>query len=204
MTDYFALLSQPRRPWLEPEQVTQVFVSAAAAVHPDRLHSAPPDTRQEAHQRYVALNEAHLCLKDTRSRLRHLLELERGGKVPDLQEMPDDLMALFGSLTQQFKITDTFLKERAAATSPLLRVSLFERGEAHRTALLETQALLQKRISDLENSLRALDQHWVGPDAQDPQEQAHLRTALERLYRLISFHDRWLQQVRTRLGQLME
>ena len=35
MTDYFNLLSEPRRPWLNPEALKQKFLNLSAEVHPD-------------------------------------------------------------------------------------------------------------------------------------------------------------------------
>ena len=40
MTDAFALLSEPRRPWLDAEALKARFLPLSAAVHPDRVHSA--------------------------------------------------------------------------------------------------------------------------------------------------------------------
>lgn len=204
MKDFFALLGQPRRPWLEPEQVKQAFVAAASLVHPDRIHEATDKLKREAQRQYTELNEAHLCLRDTRSRLQHLFELEKDRRVPDLQEMPDDLMQLFTTLTQRFTETDCFLREKASATSPMLKVSLFEEGESHREALQKTQALLRQRLFDLEASVRELDQQWTCRVETSHPSHGEVISKLESLYRLISFHERWLQQAQTRMIQLME
>jgi hypothetical protein len=40
MNDCFALLNEPRRPWLDSEALKQRFVSLSAELHPDRTHSA--------------------------------------------------------------------------------------------------------------------------------------------------------------------
>jgi hypothetical protein len=38
MTDYFALLQQPRQPWLEPEQLKQKYQQLTLASHrPDKI-----------------------------------------------------------------------------------------------------------------------------------------------------------------------
>ncbi len=36
VTDYFALLNEPRRPWLEPETLKSKFLALAAEAHPDK------------------------------------------------------------------------------------------------------------------------------------------------------------------------
>ena len=203
MKDFFALLSQPRNPWLDPETVKQVFVSAAAESHPDRIHDSPERERREAHDRYTELNEAHLCLKDHRHRLRHLLELERGERIRDLQEIPDDLMELFERLSQQLRAVDVHCRESAQATSPLLKVTLFERGEELRGQLEQTRTLLQERLDTLEGRLRASGDDWSNPPAGDGSRREALLTNLEALYRLLSFHMRWHGQVQNRILQLM-
>jgi hypothetical protein len=201
MKDYFALLGQARMPWLDPEEVRKAFVTAAADTHPDRIHQASNAVRQESHQRYTELNEAQNCLIETRSRLKHLLELEQGRKVQDLQEVPETLLEIFSRLMPQLKAADLFLKELASATSPLLKVALLERGENHRESLQLVQATLRQRIADLENSVRELNAEWVSNSEPDSQVRTALLSKLETLYRLISFHDHWLRQVQSRILQ---
>ena len=84
MADYFALLDEPRRPWLDPEILKDKFHALAATVHPDRVHRASEPEKQEANQRYAELNAAYRCLREPTKRLRHLLELERGKKIEDV------------------------------------------------------------------------------------------------------------------------
>jgi hypothetical protein len=45
MTDYFALLQTPRRPWVDAEKLKENFQLLSARVHPDRLHGADEVTR---------------------------------------------------------------------------------------------------------------------------------------------------------------
>jgi curved DNA-binding protein CbpA len=204
MKDHFALLGQPRRPWLDAETIQQGFVRAAAEVHPDRVHDAPESVRQSAHDRYTELNAAQLCLRDVRTRLRHLLELERGRKVVDLQEIPEALMALFERLGRQLKAADQHLREVAQATSPLLKVGLFEQGETLREQLRQTQAILHQHRQELEGHLRVLNDQWERLAGDDAEARERLLRDLETLYRLISFHDRWRAQVQERLLKLMD
>ena len=204
MTDFFALLGQPRSPCLEPEAVKKAFVIAAAAVHPDRIHDAPDAAREAAHERYTRLNEAEQCLARTRTRLRHLLELERGGKVRDLQEMPEALMQLFQEVGAGLRAADQHCRESAAAESPLLKVALFAKGEELREVLQATQKLLNERLRALEEELQSVSERWAHAGTGSPSDREGLLQELETLYRLISFHDRWLSQVQSRILQLME
>jgi DnaJ-domain-containing protein 1 len=204
MTDFFALLKQPRNPWLRTEAVREAFVSAATDSHPDRVHDAPAEVRREAQERYTRLNEAQRCLTVSRTRLRHLLELERGERIKDLQEIPEDLMRLFQVLGTQLKAADAHLRDSAKADSPLLKVALFEQGETVREGLQETQQMLQDRGTALEEKLRSLGERWKQAPTASAHERDALLAQLETLYRLISFHDRWQAQVHSRLITLME
>lgn len=201
MTDYFALLGQPRRPWLDAAQIQQSFIQAASGVHPDRLHEAGAAARREAEARYTELNAAWQCLSKPHTRLRHLLELERGRKVPDLQEMDAGLARLFSRVGEDCRRADRFLAERGAMTSPLLRVALFERGEALREALEGARREVQESEAKLEARLRTADREWMQTDAGT--RPASLLGEMESLFRLFSFHERWAGQLQQRWLQLV-
>jgi curved DNA-binding protein CbpA len=201
MTDYFALLGQPRRPWLEPVEIQKAFVTAAHECHPDRLHGATDEERGGAQTRYTALNQACRCLGKPHTRLRHLIELERGRKVSDLHEMAPELMALFGEVGGVCRNADRFLSERNAVQSPLLKVALLERGETLREQLESVRHKVQAEVTTMETRLKALDRAWV--EATSAVERERLLKDLEGLFRLFSFHDRWLSQLQTRWLQLV-
>src|SRR5215472_9636832 len=77
MVDYFALLDEPRRPWLDAEPLKEKFLALSATVHPDRVHNLSETERAAAQERYTELNAAYQCLREPKERLHHLLELER-------------------------------------------------------------------------------------------------------------------------------
>ncbi|MFO1487030.1 MAG: hypothetical protein U1F65_00995 [Verrucomicrobiota bacterium] len=188
MTDHFAFFEEPRQAWLDPERLKEKFVTLSATVHPDRVHQLSAAEREAAQQRYTALNTAYQCLKEPRLRLRHLLELESGKKPSDLTQVPEDLMNLFFHIGKAFREVDAFLTEKAGATSPLLKVQLFERGMDWTEQLQMLQQELTGRRERLLAGLR---------------ETSSPTTALvENTYRLLSFYDRWLAQVQERIAQL--
>jgi curved DNA-binding protein CbpA len=78
MTDYFALLGQPRKPWLDPEQLKQKYHELARQSHPDKN-----------------VNEAYRTLADAKSRLQHLLALEGVALAASSNEIPEELTDLF-------------------------------------------------------------------------------------------------------------
>lgn len=203
MTDFFALLDQPRRPWVDPDSLEKAFLAGASKVHPDRVNDAPDSARKEAHDRSATLNEAHRCLKESRARLRHFLELEQARKITDLQEMPSSLMDLFTEVGSLCRRADSFIQERADASSPILQVALLERSEDFRAQLLALQNRLKERQSELQTLLLRLDDEWTRANAQVAANKSRILSDLEELYRLFSFNDRWLEQVQARLLQLM-
>src|SRR5207248_6844470 len=127
MTNYFALLNEQRRPWIDPGLLKQKFLGLSAAVQPDRVHGACESERRAAQERYAELNVAYNCLREPKERLAHLLELETGAKPKQVQNIPSDLMDAFMEVTNVCRGADAFLAEKAATTSPMLRLQLFER-----------------------------------------------------------------------------
>lgn len=195
MTDNFALLNEPRRPWLDADALKTKFHSLSAAVHPDRVHQASEADKLAANQHYTELNAAYNCLREPRLRLRHLLELELGGKPSDLTNVPDDLMELFFNVGRMFREVDALLVEKGKATSPLLQVEFFERGQDWVEKLGGLREQISARREVLLSELRSVDTTWT---ASSPKPT----DALLRLWRLLSFYDRWLAQIQERVVQL--
>lgn len=195
MPDYFALLTEPRRPWLDADSLKLKFFALSSEAHPDRTHNASESEKLEANRRYTELNAAYQCLREPRSRIRHLLELDLGAKPSDLTNVPDDLMALFFAVGKQFREVDAFLTEKARATSPLLQVQLFERGMEHVDQLNDLSRKISPRREALLDELKSLDAMW----------QSRMSAQTDRLldiWRLLSFYERWLAQIQERVVQL--
>ena len=186
MIDYFAVLDEPRRPWLDPEALKAKFLSLSATVHPDRVHGQSEANRTAAQERYTQLNAAYQCLRDTKSRLHHLLQLERGGKLQDVQDIPPETMDLFFLVGKLCREVDQFLVEKRQVSSPLLKVEMFERGQLWQGKLNALAVELGGRISGLEDELKAVPS----------------TSRLEAIYRLISYYGRWRAQLQERAVQL--
>src|SRR5712675_2780384 len=122
MTDYFALLREQRRPWIDPELLKQKFLGLSAEVHPDQVHGGEESEKRVAQEHYAELNAAYNCLREPKERLAHLLELETGAKPRQVQNVPPDLMDAFMEITNVCRGADAFLAEKNATTSPLLRL----------------------------------------------------------------------------------
>ena len=129
MTDNFALFNEPRRPWLDADLLKQKFLALSASLHPDRIHSASEADKIEATKKFTELNAAFNCLTEPKLRLLHLLELELGAKPKDIQTIPAALADLFAEIATCCRNVDGFLAEKNRATSPLIQVQLFGRGQ---------------------------------------------------------------------------
>ena len=191
MLDHFALLDEPRRPWLDADTLRQKFLVRSATVHPDRVHQSPAAEKRAANASYTALNAAYQCLREPRERLRHLLELELGRKPSDLTNVPDALMELFFAVGQALRGTDAFLLEKQSAASPLLKVQLFGRGQAWAEKLEALRQPIVARRDELLAALKQLDAEWQGSPIK-PLER------LQEIWRLLSFYERWLAQLQER------
>ncbi|MFL6542144.1 MAG: hypothetical protein ACJ8I9_03160 [Chthoniobacterales bacterium] len=83
MTDYFAVLDQPRSAWLDVAALKEKFHERARTEHPDAGGA-----------NFEELNIAYRTLADPKSRLAYLLELT-GAKPAAVTEPPADLVDLF-------------------------------------------------------------------------------------------------------------
>jgi DnaJ-domain-containing protein 1 len=199
MTDFFALLNEPRRPWLDADLLKQKFLALASDAHPDRVHNASELEKSQATQRYAQLNAAYNCLAEPKLRLLHLLELELGAKPKDIQQIPAALADLFAEVANNCRSADGFLAEKSKATSPLVQVQLFERGQDWIEKLNVFQRKLNELCEKLTGELKLLDAEWVSADAAARRE---ILPKLEELYRLFGYFNRWNNQIQERVVQL--
>jgi DnaJ-domain-containing protein 1 len=199
MTDYFVLLNEPRRPWLDPDSLKQKFLALAAGIHPDRIHNADDLEKAAANRRYAELNAAYHCLVEPKLRLRHLLELELGAKPNDVQQIPATLADLFAEVATTCRNADTFLAEKAQATSPLLQVQLFERAQEWIERLNDLQKKLNELREKLMGELKSLDERWIAAEAAS---RGEILPKLEELYRLFGYFNRWHSQIQERAVRL--
>ncbi len=203
MTDYFVLLGEVRRPWVDSELLKSKFLEMSGRVHPDRFHGRSAD-QKEAQGRAAELNAAYTCLSDAKARLLHLLQLESGSKPIAVQSVPGEMMDFslaVGSLCRQ---VDEFLREQAEVTSPLLKVRGFERGQEWIERIDERLQGLTRRRRELIENLEAMNSAWTSaPPVGDPKRAEILPLRkVEELYRLFSYLDRWEGQLRERLVRL--
>jgi DnaJ-domain-containing protein 1 len=199
--DYFALLDEPRRPWLEPDALKQKFLALSAQAHPDRFHSAPEPERSAADRRFADLNRAWQCLREPRERLRHLLALELGARPTNSQSVPAELGGSFFEVGQLCREASAFLDERNRVASPLLRAQFYERGAEWSERLLEMQRQINQSRDRVLAEIRAIDAVWTAAAA-NPEQKAPLLKRLEELSHLLGYFGKWSEQLQTRIVQL--
>lgn len=186
MIDYFALLDQPRTPWLDLDELKNTFHQKTLRAHPDAQTSRPgADT---ADTTFTSLNEAYQVLQDPKRRLHHLLSLEGAAPSSTDQTVPKQLHDLFpaiGTLTQRANL----LLETIRATSNALSRSLLK------PQILEVQneaREVRERIQNLSDAalaeLRQINKAWVT----NPAEQIK---GLSNLYVAFAYLTRWSTQL---------
>ncbi|MGZ4961359.1 MAG: J domain-containing protein [Limisphaerales bacterium] len=201
--DYFALLEEPRRPWVEVEPLKAKFLALSSRVHPDRLHSASDSAKQLATDRYSALNAAYNCLRDTKERLGHLLELELGAKPGNVQKIPSASMDLFMEIGNTLREVDVFLVQKAKINSPLIKVQTFAKGMEWTDRLNAVQQRINGNRDVFCDELRGMNAAWESAPSEGPDRTAALPLGrLEEIYRGMSFIARWTEQIQQRIVQL--
>ena len=204
MTDRFALLTEPRRPWIDPETLKARFLSLSRDAHPDRVHKESASDKQAATLQYTDLNAAYTCLREPKARLRHLLELERGTRPKEVQPVPPDTLDLFFEVGQLGRSVDAFLAGRNRVSSPLLKAHLFEESFEWTERLNALQQRMAKRLAVLDEELRSMNPSWeAATSLPAPARAAALPLdRLEEMYQLYAYLTRWMGQLQERLTQL--
>ncbi|HEV2095801.1 MAG TPA: DnaJ domain-containing protein [Chthoniobacterales bacterium] len=183
MTDYFALLDLPRRPWLDEEEVKRQFHSFSRTLHPDAQNNRIPVAVETPS--FHDLNEAYGVLRDPRQRLRHFLALVEG---PTVGAMAGELQDLFASICEVMHAADRLL-ERHAATQGVLARSLLKAEtvkieSAIGSTLKQLNELYQQALSEVQKA-----------DARSTSDNPPDLTALAQINLNLTFLVRWLTQL---------
>lgn len=202
--DAYAVLGEPRRPWLDVEALKTRYLALSAESHPDRVHGGSEAERAEAARRAMEVNSAHAILSEPRARLLHLLELETGRRPADIQRIPAGTMDLFVEVGQCCREVDDFLSERDAVTSPVLKVRMFERGMEWVGRLRGLQESVRRKGAALEEELRGMNAAWEAAPVEGSGERAGVLPLgrLEEIYRVLSYVARWTEQIQERVVRL--
>jgi curved DNA-binding protein CbpA len=181
MTDYFALLEQPRAPWLDPAALKETYHRKTLQKHPD---TAARDRKSD----FAELNEAYQVLQDPKRRLHHLLSLENCTPSSANQTIPGELQELFlliGALNQRANL----VLEKIRTTSNALSRSLLK----PQIVELQTEVgSLRDKVRNLDGAARARLRE-INSDWQD--DRAGQVAELSKLYSRFAYLSRWSAQL---------
>ena len=190
MTDYFALLDQPRRLWLDPEELKQVFHKKTLEAHPDA------QTQSGGKEMFTQLNEAYQVLREPKRRLHHLLSLEGSPSATKNVSIPANIEKLFPVVAALMQETDDVIRKVAnssnALSRSLLRPELLKTAESTRQMLETLTQLHDEAVGEL----RELSKSWL-PDETDHQTELHA------LYLQFSYLTKWMSELREKELPLM-
>ena len=181
MTDYFALLDQPRAPWLDLAALREVYHRKTLESHPD---AAAPGDQDD----FVQINEAYQVLHDPKRRLHHLLSLENVVPASGSQSVPPELGELFLLIGELNHGASQLLERKRTASNALSR------------SLLEPQlADVRKQVGDLHHRVRQLLENATDElreiNSAWEKNQADQFPALSKLYSTFSYLGRWTAQL---------
>ena len=91
-TDYFSLMSLPRRFDLSAEEIRQRFLALNRHTHPDFHTEEPAEVQSLSLQISAAVNDAYRVLADPASRGSYLLELLGGPSAEEDKSVPDGFL----------------------------------------------------------------------------------------------------------------
>jgi len=178
--DYFAFLGLPRKLLIDPQDLERRFRELSRKFHPDYFYNAAAAERLASLERSSYLNDAYRALKNSVSRIEHLLAIE--GLPSARSEDPST-----GSGQAPGKVPASLLEEVFALNEELDEIrELRESGEdSHK--LLARLADARKPIDDKRNEherqLQELSAQWDSHGEHVPaaEKRATLEALRERL-----------------------
>jgi len=198
--DHFAVMRQPRRPWLDSDHLKQEFLARSADVHPDRADARNQASQAAAQENFTTLNTAYNCLRNPRTRLQHFLELETGSRPEQVQNVPAQLTDIFFAVGAACREADALLRKKLEAVSPLLQVEMFEIAQNCIEKLMALQKQLATRTETLLQRVQELDAIWI--NTRESASRSKVLEELNQIHHLLGYFERWKQQLQERIVPL--
>jgi curved DNA-binding protein CbpA len=186
MTNLFALLGEPARPWLDPEALKAKYHRLTAMHHPDVAGGSAD---------FAEINRAYQTLADPAGRLRHLIEIEAPGSISRTQQVPEEIAAFFTPVAESRQTVDAFLKKYAGATSPLAKALLSTEQYQVQERLEHTISELQEKQDSLLALVREADALWFS-------DRSAALDLLPGLWQSLNYIAKWLATLRESLFRL--
>lgn len=176
VADYFAMLGQPRQPFLDEKALEGAFHSRARTLHPDVA-------TEESSERFAELNRAFGTLRDPRSRLEHLLTLE--GAAAGDQSVELELAELFARAAEMANHIRGELADTEAAGSAIADSVRRLRRRELREELAPVMKELRVYETEARAELQTLNESWQ-------RDRAGSLASARRLQQRFAFLQRWL------------
>jgi curved DNA-binding protein CbpA len=186
MIDCFALLDQPRAPWLDLEKLKEAFHQKTLHAHPD-VQTTRPDSKA-TDETFTSLNQAYQVLQDPKKRLHHLLSLEGAAPSSTDQTVPShfhDLFLAIGALTRRVNL---LLEKIQASSNTLSRSLLKSQTLQAQSETREVREQIRNMSEAALDQLRQINTAW----AKNPAEQIE---SLSNLYFAFAYLSRWSTQL---------
>jgi hypothetical protein len=180
MQDQFAIFNEPRRPWLDEERLKAKFHTLTVEHHPD-VASGKNDV-------FSTINLAYETLRNPRTRLKHLLELEAPELVARHLPAPAAIGNLFLDMGERTQRLTVFLKKRTFASSALTKAMLMNEQ-------LQLQEDLEAWLEVLESEKRRWLEKLPGLDAEWTNENRSAAPLAE-VAQALGYLDKWTAQIR--------
>jgi curved DNA-binding protein CbpA len=178
MRDHFAVLGEPRQPWLDLEKLDERYRELSLTTHPDRPAAATAEGES-----FGAISEAYRVLKDPKQRIQHLLQLEAREPGKD-SEVPQSLLPLFSRIgdfiARVTKLWQRRGESQNALSKSVLHAEIVSSQQEVEALLNDARTLLQQA----EETTRSLNDSWQSK----PEE-------LAKVYSLFGFLTRWIAQL---------
>ena len=189
MIDYFALLEQPRQPWLDPVALKAKFL--------ERTRESHPDVAAAESIGFDQVNIAYQTLADPKRRLQHLLGLEGAAPGENMTSLPGEINELFSEIGR--------INLRAARLQALYQETTSTLGKALLTSEAEEVRLALRGISERLEAASASDAEELH-EANElwTRDSSAARPILNNLYQRFSYLTKWREQIREKLLDLGE
>ena len=185
--DYFSVLGQQRRPWLDLERLKQEYQRLTFARHPDRTDGVDEGSD------FGEINEAFRVLSNPKLRLQHLLSLET--QISQPTAVPAEISDAFMDTASLVNEIDRLLQRRDAATSALAKSVILPEVTALQDRARAALEKLHELQDDALDDLQRLDEYWTAGHAEAASQ-------LGKLAHRFGYLDRWIGQLREKQFRL--
>jgi molecular chaperone HscB len=164
IADYFEVFDLPRKLTISLDELQRRFYELSRRYHPDFSMRASPREQAENLDRSALVNRAYRTLRDSISRIEHLIELEEGGRSGLQPKAPVDL------LEEILEIQEALTEAKAGGVN-----------ETARQRLREERQRLGDRLAAEERALLASAEVWDAATGQNGEREPILNRLKQHL-----------------------